>query len=53
LSGVRLQSPSQAEVTREAKPSETSAGVTNLTDCITAAGTDSSALQACAAKFKP
>jgi hypothetical protein len=43
----------QQAVNQAAKTGSVPAGVTNLTACITAAGTDSSALQACAAKFKP
>jgi hypothetical protein len=43
----------QQAVTQAAKSGGVPAGVTNLVNCIAAAGTDASQLQACRAKFQP
>ncbi|HWE32580.1 MAG TPA: hypothetical protein VG410_03795 [Solirubrobacteraceae bacterium] len=49
------QSEQQAQqaVNQAAKSGAVPAGVTNLVNCITAAGTNTSELQACRAKFQP
>jgi hypothetical protein len=47
------QQVNQAVQNANASGAKIPAGVTNLASCITAAGANTSELQACAAKFKP
>jgi hypothetical protein len=49
----QTEQQAQKVVSQAAKRGGVPAGVTNLISCITAAGTNTSELQACRAKFQP